>query len=286
MFLSPLPSSQARPSASPLASPAQLLSRARALEALVREIAAREILPRYLKVSRGRKADGTLFTEADLATQARLAENLPVLLPGPVLGEEMSAEIQARLWSAGGGGLWCIDPIDGTTNFINGIPFFAISIAWLLDHEPRLGLVYNPISGECFLAAQGAGAFLNDEALPLRRTTRKLREAVAGFDLKRVSPHLGDELVTRPPYFSQRNFGSSALEWCFLAAGRFDVYMHAGQYLWDYAAGQLILSEAGGRACSLSGRELSAGPAVKRGILAAANPLLFAEWRAWVQSHS
>jgi len=278
--------SPAQPSDALLTSPDALLTKARALEALVRDIAATEILPRYLNVSRGRKADGTLFTEADLATQRRLAETLPTLLPGPVLGEEMSGEMQARLWSAGRGGLWCIDPIDGTTNFINGIPFFAVAIAWLVDHEPRLGVVYNPINEECFYAAQGAGAFVNDEVLPLRRTTRRLREAVAGFDLKRVSPHLGDELVTRPPYFSQRNFGSSALEWCYLAAGRFDVYMHAGQYLWDYAAGKLILAEAGGHACALDGGKLSSGPAVKRGVIAAANPLLFAEWQAWLHTHS
>ncbi len=268
------------------ASPDALLVKARLLETLVREIATTEILPRYLNVSRGRKADGSLFTEADVSTQRQLVETLPTILPGPVLGEEMSGELQARLWGAGRSGLWCIDPIDGTTNFINGIPFFAVSIAWLFDYKPRVGVIYNPISGECFLAVQGAGAFLNDEALPLRRTTRKLREAVAGFDLKQVSPHLGDELVTRPPYFSQRNFGSSALEWCFLAAGRFDVYMHGGQMLWDYAAGQLILTEAGGQACSLDGSTLSAGPAVRRGIIAAANPLLFAEWRNWLQSHS
>ncbi|MDR2208495.1 MAG: inositol monophosphatase [Azoarcus sp.] len=282
----PSPSRHARSVGALLVSPDVLLNKARLLETLVREIAAAEILPRYLKVSRGRKADGSLFTEADLATQRRLIEELPTLLPGSVLGEEMSGEMQARLWGAGRGGLWCIDPIDGTTNFINGIPFFAISIAWLVNHEPHLGVVYNPISEECFLAARGVGAFLNDEVLPLRRTTRRLREAVAGFDLKQVSPHLADELVTRPPYYSQRNFGSSALEWCFLAAGRFDVYMHSGQMLWDYAAGQLILSEAGGQACSLDGSTLPAGPAVKRGIIAAANPLLFAEWRTWLQSHS
>jgi len=284
---SSLPFSRPTQSTSTLpASPDALLAKARLLETLVRKIAAAEILPRYLKVSRGRKADGSLFTEADVATQRRLVETLPVLLPGPVLGEEMSGELQARLWSAGRSGLWCIDPIDGTTNFINGIPFFAISIAWLFDCEPRLGVIYNPISEECFLAVRGAGAFLNDEALPLRRTTRRLREAVAGFDLKQVSSHLGDELVTRPPYFSQRNFGSSTLEWCFLAAGRFDVYMHGGQMLWDYAAGQLILTEAGGKACSLDGSTLSAGPAVKRSVIAAANPLLFDEWRNWLQSHS
>lgn len=263
------------------------MAKARELELIVREIAAIEVLPRYLKVSRSRKTDGTLFTDADLATQRHLVEVLPTLLPGPVLGEEMSPEMQARLWGAAGrSGLWCIDPIDGTTNFINGIPFFAIAIAWIVDHEPRVGVIYNPISEECFIAAQGAGAYLNDEPLPLRRTTRRLREAVAGFDLKRVSPHLGDELVARPPYFSQRNFGSSALEWCFLAAGRFDVYTHVGQLLWDYVAGKLILSEAGGCACSLDGSTITAGPAVKRSIIAAANPLLFAEWRAWLQSHS
>jgi len=267
-------------------SPGVLLGKARLIETMVREIAAVEILPRYLKVPSGRKADGTLFTEADLATQRRLVEVLPTLLPGSVLGEEMSGEMQARLWGTGRSGLWCIDPIDGTTNFINGIPFFAVSIAWLFDCEPRLGVIYNPISKECFLAAQGAGAFLNDVAMPLRRSTRRLREAVAGFDLKQVSPHLADELVARPPYFSQRNFGSSTLEWCFLAAGRFDVYMHGGQMLWDYAAGQLILAEAGGQACSLDGSTLSAGPAVKRGIIAAANPLLFTEWRNWLQSRS
>lgn len=268
------------------ASPGALLGKARQIEALVRDIAASEILPRYLKASRGRKADGSLLTEADLATQRRLVEELPVLLPSPVLGEEMSGEMQARLWSTGRNGLWCIDPLDGTTNFVNGIPFFAVSIAWIVDYQPCLGVIYNPISEECFLAVRGAGAFLNNEPLPLRRTTRKLREAVAGFDLKQVSPHLGDELVTRPPYFSQRNFGSSTLEWCFLAAGRFDVYVHNGQMLWDYAAGQLILAEAGGQACSLDGGTQLAGPAVKRGIIAAANPSLFDQWRTWLLSHS
>ena len=96
----------------------------------------------------------------------------------------------------------------------------------------------------------------------------------------------GDELAVRPPYFSQRNFGSSALEWCFVAAGRLDVYVHGGQMLWDYAAGQLILKEAGGESAALDGGSLLAGPAVKRGVISAASPALFREWRQWVQAHS
>ncbi len=70
---------------------------------------------------------------------------------------------------------------------------------------------------------------------------------MAGVDLKRLDRKLAAELAARPPYSSQRNFGSSALDWCFVAAGRFDVYLHGGQKLWDYAAGALILEEAGGR---------------------------------------
>src|SRR5574337_806722 len=212
---------------------AQRLARVRALESLVRELAREEILPRYLKTARRRKADGSLFTEADMESQRRLVAALPKLMPGPVLGSEMTAAAQAELWQNGHRGMWCIDPIDGTPNFANGLP-----------------------------------------------------DAVAGVDFKRISHHLGDELAVRPPYFSQRNFGSSALEWCFVAAGRLDVYLHGGQMLWDYAAGRLILQEAGGEFAALDGDSLLAGPAVKRGVIAAASPGLFREWRAWLQAHS
>ena len=262
------------------------LARARALESLVRDIAREVILPRYLNSARNRKADGSLFTEADLESQRRFTEALPQLLPGNVLGEEMTREEQARLWHESRAGLWCIDPIDGTTNFANGIPFFAVSIAYLVDHEPRFGVVYNPVTDESFYAAKGAGAWLNGNELPLRTSAGQLGDAVAGIDFKRISNHLGDELAVRPPYYSQRNFGSSALEWCFVAAGRLDVYLHGGQMLWDYAAGHLILTEAGGESAALDGGSLMAGPAVKRGVIAAATPSLFTEWRNWVSSHS
>ena len=265
---------------------AQRLASVHALESLVREIARDVILPRYLKTARSRKADGSLFTEADLESQHRFTQALPELVPGPVLGEEMTGQEQARLWSDGRSGMWCIDPIDGTTNFANGIPFFAVSIAYLVDQETQFGVVYNPVTDESFYAAKGAGAFLNGVELPLRPAAASLLDAVAGVDFKRVSRHLGDELAVRPPYFSQRNFGSSALEWCFVAAGRLDIYLHGGQMLWDYAAGRLILSEAGGEAAALDGGSLMAGPAVKRGVIAAANPTLFTEWRNWVTGHS
>lgn len=264
----------------------QRLARARALESLVRDIAREVILPRYQKSARNRKADGSLFTEADLESQRRFTEVLPGFLPGPVLGEEMTAQEQARLWSEGKKGMWCIDPIDGTTNFASGIPFFAVSVAYLIDHEPRIGVVYNPVTDESFYAAKGAGAYLNGVELPLRRGVSQLSDAVAGIDFKRIAHHLSDELAVRPPYYSQRNFGSSALEWCFVAAGRLDVYIHGGQMLWDYAAGRLILAEAGGEAAALDGGSLMAGPSVKRAVIAASTPTLFTEWRTWLASHT
>src|SRR6478735_11755092 len=80
----------------------------------VKRVAAEEIMPRYLKVAHQRKADGSLFTEADLAAQEALTERLQAIFPGPVMGEEMTREEQAELWIAGEEGLWCVDPIDGT----------------------------------------------------------------------------------------------------------------------------------------------------------------------------
>jgi len=87
-------------------------------------VAKREILPRYLSVARHHKADGSIYTEADLKAQALLVEMLHKIFPAPILGEEMSKEAQKRLWDEHARkGLWCVDPIDGTTNFANGMPF-------------------------------------------------------------------------------------------------------------------------------------------------------------------
>ena len=233
-----------------------------------------------LQVSR--KGPGDFVTAADLKAEETLFELLTKARPGyGFLGEE-----RGMVEGTDKSHTWIVDPIDGTTNFANGIPLFAVSIAYLIEHEPVIGVVYTPITDESFYAARGAGAWLNDMPLPLRKPAARLKEAVAGVDFKRISHHLGDELAVRPPYYSQRNFGSSALEWCFVAAGRLDVYVHGGQMLWDYAAGRLILAEAGGQAEALDGGQLMSGPAIKRGVIAAASPALFAEWSAWIKARS
>src|SRR5690606_28527899 len=192
---------------------------------VVREVAAREIMPRFLKVAHSRKADGSLFTEADLATQDALRAGLSALVPAPVLGEEMSQQEQALQWLEGDAGLWCVDPIDGTSNFVNGLPYFAVSVALMRHGRPVVGVVYDPVSDEAFHAARGSGAFLNGEPLPIKTYVPVLKNAMAGVDLKRLERRLAQSLATAPPYMSQRNYGASALEWCYAAAGRFDVYL-------------------------------------------------------------
>ena len=251
----------------------------------VRRVAAREVMPRYLKVAHQRKADGSLCTEADLAAQEALRRELQAIAPLPVVAEEMTEEDQAKQWLAGESGLWCVDPIDGTSNFVNGLPYFAISVALMRQGRSVLGVVYDPVADELFHAERGSGAFLGTDRLPLKIPVPSMRGAMANVDFKRLERTLSASLVSAPPYMSQRNYGAGTLEWCYLAAGRFDLYLHGGQKLWDYAAGSLILEEAGGCLCTLDEDDFQAGNRWKRSVIAARSPALFDLWRDWVRAH-
>ncbi|HMM55012.1 MAG TPA: inositol monophosphatase family protein [Candidatus Desulfobacillus sp.] len=258
---------------------------AAAVTQVVREVAAQVVMPRYLQVVREHKADGTIFTEVDIAAQRALAERLQRLRPRPLLGEEeMAEEEQRQLWQEGSAGLWVVDPIDGTTNFVAGLPFFAISVAYFIDGRAVVGVVYNPATREMFFASRGGGAIMNGLRLPLRPPAASLAECVAGVDFKRIPKKLGDALATRPPYYSQRNFGCSTLEWAYAAAGRLDLLLHGGQKLWDYAAGRLILEEAGGGMCTLKHDDFDADDLWKRSVIAAVDPQLFSAWRDWIRA--
>jgi myo-inositol-1(or 4)-monophosphatase len=252
---------------------------------IVKAVAEQEILPRYLKVARQRKADGSLFTEADLATQEALSLELRKIHPGAVVGEEMPEKEQIRQWLAGEDGLWCMDPIDGTSNFVNGLPYFAVSVALMRKGRSVLGVVYNPVADEMFCAEEGGGAFLNGEKLPIKEYVPPFRSAIANVDLKRLGPKLARSICLQRPFSSQRNYGSCALEWCYTAAGRFDLYLHGGQKLWDYAAGCLILKEAGGHMCGFNEDDFWAEPLWQRSAIAALDNRLFEQWRDWVRAH-
>jgi len=254
---------------------------ARAVEA-VRSVAAAEILPRFRTVTALRKDDGSLVTEADIAAQDALAVALARIDAVDFLGEEMPEAEQRRIWE-GRGRFWCVDPVDGTGNFTAGIPYFAVSVAYMDGDAPLFGTVYDPIADEAFFAVRGAGAWLNSRPLARASSDIALARAVAEVDLRRTLAHVRHEIKHRPPFARRLTSGSSALSWCNLAAGRRDVFVHAGQKAWDYAAGALIAEEAGARLATLAQDDFWSAPAWERSVIAARSPALFAEWRDWVR---
>lgn len=267
-----------------ISAPTGMSALLKAVIAAVRLVTAEEIMPRYLKVAHQRKSDGSLCTEADIAAQNALSKKLQAILNVPVMGEEMTAAEQRALWKEGHDGLWCIDPIDGTSNFVRGLPYFAVSVALLREGKSVLGVVYDPVANEMFAAEHERGAFMNGEKLLGRDAVIPLAQALASVDLKRLKKKLVTQLATHPPYSSQRNFGASALDWCYSAVGRYDIYLHGGQKLWDYAAGALIFLESGGHACCIENDDFAQGDIWQRSVIAARDEKLFEEWKDWIRA--
>ena len=152
---------------------------------------------------------------------------------------------------------WIVDPLDGTTNFLHGIPHFAVSIALERNGVIVAGLTYNPANDELYVAERGKGAFLNDRRLRVA-SRRQLAEAVVACGL----PHYGRgdlaqaraEIFAAQRYFAGlRRFGAATLDLAFVAAGRFDAYWERDLSPWDLAAGMLLVREAGGFVSDIDG---------------------------------
>lgn len=237
-----------------------------------------ELIPRFNEVKRHYKTNGSIVTEADIAMQKHLIEQLQITYPTiGFLGEEMTLEQQQALL-ASGQSLWCVDPVDGTSNFAAGFPYFCVSLALIEQGQVTLGIVYDPIHDECFTAKKGKGAYLNEQPLQALDTGLTLKKSIALIDFKRLSKHLASQIVTDIPYASQRSLGSIALELCWIAAGRGHIYLHAKQHLWDYAAANLILTETGGHVCTLEGETVFNNSLTPRSALAACDYALFTAW--------
>lgn len=253
------------------------------LKSLVKVAAKEELLKDFGHSEFDYKADGSVITPADIAMQDRLENELNHHWPMyEVLGEEMTDDEQQAVIDSGAG-YWCIDPLDGTSNYAAGLPFFAVSIALIVDKQQQLGLIYDPVRDEMFSAIKGQGAFLNDQMIDhsqLRITEDK--PIVAEIDLKRLPEKLAVKLVTESIFASQRNIGSSALDWCWMSVGRFDIYLNGGQKLWDYAAGSLIFREAGGHSISLDNEDVFRGQLEIRSVLACYDKNLFNYWYRWI----
>lgn len=255
--------------------------------AMLRAAAETEIMPRFHHADSRAKSDGSLVTDADLAVQQRVCDGLSRAYPGiPVLGEEMTRAQQQRLLGDADAGVWCLDPLDGTSNYAYGFPFFSVSLALLRGGEAVLGCIVDPVHDECFCAERGGGAFLDGERLQLVSARTQLGECLAMVDLKRLPRQDLPRMGAESPFRSQRNLGSVALDWCWLAAGRFQLYLHGGQKLWDYAAGRLIATEAGAASMLLAGggkvpaEGLSLEP---RTAVAGANATLHMRWLQWLE---
>jgi len=170
--------------------------------------------------------------------------------------------------------LWVIDPLDGTTNFIQGIPHFSVSLALLIKGTVVFGLIYDPLSRECFHAAAGQGAFLNESRIAVSRTSQ-LESAfgATGFPFKApqfLEPYTGVFKVLMSRCQDMRRCGSAALDLAYTACGRYDFFWEAHLLPWDFMAGKLIVEEAGGKTSDFQGRDL---PVQTSSVLAANLPL-------------
>ena len=199
------------------------------------------------------KGPANFVTAADRRAEQTLRAELAKARPGyGFLGEE-----GGRIEGSDKSHTWIVDPLDGTTNFLHGLPQFAISIGLEREDVMVAGVIYNPISDEMFVAERGKGAFLNDRRI--RVSARKqLSESIVAIGL----PHYGrDDLeiglrelgAVQAKVAGLRRFGSAALDLAFVAAGRFDGYWERNLKAWDMAAGIAVVREAGGLVSDLDG---------------------------------
>jgi myo-inositol-1(or 4)-monophosphatase len=168
---------------------------------------------------------------------------------------------------------WIIDPLDGTTNFLHGIPHFCISIAHQRGKEIVAGLVYDPLRDEAFAAEKGAGAYLNDQRLRVS-ARRSIAESVLATGIptirgaETIMPFMKQLAMVTGKVSAIRRFGSAALDLAYVAAGRYDGYWESDLKEWDIAAGLVLVREAGGFVTDLDG----AGTMLDSGNVLATNP--------------
>lgn len=222
-----------------------------------------------------------LVTEADLASQQAIRE---ILLgrygDHDFLGEEDASFPLAKKNFRTSRYRWIVDPLDGTANYVHGLPAFAVTIALEKDGQIVLGVIFDPVSEELFHVVRGEGAFLNGQPLQTSGCTSPERAMVAvsfAPDVPRGSVEISRFIEALHSCQSVRRLGSAALNLAYLAAGRLDSYWATSVKIWDVAAGLLMVEEAGGTVSRIDGAELDLA---KPEFLASANAPLQAEMLA------
>ena len=193
------------------------------------------------------KGPGDFVTSADKRTEKIIIEELQKAHPDyGIITEESGIINESNINNR-----WVIDPIDGTMNFLNGIPQFAISIGYEEENEIKCGVIFDPIKNEMFCAEKGNGAYLNNSRIRVSNK-KKLKDALLVTGGPRQSSKIKKEIfsefikASNSILSSVRKFGSASLDMAYVACGRFDGYWQRELNYWDIAAGIIILKEAGG----------------------------------------
>lgn len=199
-----------------------------------------------------RQKDGSrgLVTETDLAAETAILAVLAANSNYGVLSEESGEQISDSELR------WIVDPLDGTSNFARGIPQFAVSIALARGSELLIGVISDPVTGDCFFAERGKGAFCNAERLTVSSNVDPARAMiVVNHGYRPEDRILYAKAVSKFMLESyMRKLGSTAMELAYVARGHLDVWICSGDELWDFAGGLVIVQEAGGKVTDWSGR--------------------------------
>lgn len=197
-----------------------------------------------------KSTDIDLVTETDQQVEKLLIEGLSREFPDhKFIGEEsVAGGSQCSFTDAP---TWIIDPVDGTLNFVHSFPHSCVSIALFIDKKPEIGLVYNPMMNQYFSARRGKGAFLNGEKITVSNK-KKLGEALimmefgTSRDADKFKVTIENQKILMPQVHGLRALGSAALDMAMVACGAADAYFEFGIHIWDIAAGELLVTEAGG----------------------------------------
>lgn len=219
--------------------------------------AAGNIILRYMNRIDGlnvvEKQQMDFVSEVDRLAEAEIIKELRRAYPDhAILGEESGAIGKGPLQ-------WVIDPLDGTHNYLRGIPHFCVSIGLLEKGVPTYAVVFDPLRDELYTASKGDGAYLNDRRIRVSKRDNLGGAMIATGFPYRQRAHLGPQLDMTRAILGQaediRRSGSAALDLAYTAAGRYDGYFEIGLKPWDMAAGVLLVREAGGRYCDFAGRD-------------------------------
>lgn len=218
------------------------------------------------------KGKGNLVTEIDLLAEKTVIEILKQEYPDhKILSEETNPSTYAS------GYTWIIDPLDGTNNYVYGIPFFCTNVALAMDEDILVGVTYAPMTREMFWTEKGKGAYLNDSQIHISDVS-VLEAAMIGFDLGYNDGEAREMLSLATKLWGEvhciRMIGSSSLGLAYAAAGRISLYCHRFVYPWDIAPGLLLIEEAGGIVTNWEGH-----PATIRSTqIIASNPRLHGDF--------